>query len=370
MTEREAIAYLDYNATAPLLPEVKAAVTAHLDTYGNPSSVHGVGRKAREAVEQARDAVAAMVNAKPAQVIFTSGGTEANALALRGRANTAIFASAVEHTSVLAHVSAENILPVDQAGLIDLTVLEARLAKAPSPVMIAVMLANNETGAVQPIARVSEIARRYKAHVHCDAVQAPGKLAVDLQSLGVDSLSLSAHKLGGLKGTGALVLAPGIEVAALHVGGGQERRRRAGTENVLGIVAFGVAAQQERRLRDGAARVRELRDALEADIIAAAPRARIFAQDIERLANTTCVALPGVSSEIQLMRMDLAGVAVSAGSACSSGKVTPSHVLLAMGETESEAKCAIRISLGWATTAAETARFLEVWRGLASNAGA
>ena len=370
MADREPSVYLDYNATVPLLPDVKAAVAAHLDTYGNPSSVHAVGRKAREAVEQARDAVAAMAHAKPAQVIFTSGGTEANALALRGRANTAIFASAVEHPSVLAHVSPENIIPVDHAGIIDLAALEARLAIAPSPAMVAVMLANNETGAVQPIARVSEIARRYKAHVHCDAVQAPGKLAIDLKSLGVDSLSLSAHKLGGLKGTGALVLAPGVEVTALHVGGGQERRRRAGTENVLGIVAFGVAAQHEQNLRDDVARVRGLRDAMEADIVAAAPRARIFAQSVERLANTTCVALPGVSSEIQLMRMDLAGVAVSAGSACSSGKVTASHVLLAMGVTESEAKCAIRISLGWGTTAVETARFLEVWRGLASSAAA
>ena len=370
MADREPPAYLDYNATAPLLPDVKAAVAAHLDTYGNPSSVHGVGRQAREAIEQARDAVAAVVNAKPAQVIFTSGGTESNALALRGRANTVIYASAVEHPSVLAHVAADNIIPVDNAGIIDLAALEARLAKASSPVLIAVMLANNETGTVQPIARVTEIARRYKAHVHCDAVQAPGKLGIDLPSLGVDSLSLSAHKLGGLKGTGALVLAPGIEVTALHVGGGQERRRRAGTENVLGIVAFGVAAKHERRLRDDITRVRDLRDALEADIRRAAPRAHIFAQSTERLANTTCVSLPGVSSEIQLMRLDLAGVAVSAGSACSSGKVTPSHVLLAMGVAESEAKCAIRISLGWASTPAETARFLEVWRGLASGVAA
>ena len=370
MADRETPAYLDYNATAPLLPDVKAAVAAYLDTYGNPSSIHGVGRKAREAVEQARDAVAAMVNAKPAQVVFTSGGTEANALALRGRAVAVIYASAVEHPSVLAHVSAENMIPVDQSGLIDLAALEARLANAPSPALVAVMLANNETGAVQPIARVSEIARRYKAHVHCDAVQTPGKLAIDLQSLDVDSLSLSAHKLGGLKGTGALVLAPGVEVTALHVGGGQERRRRAGTENVLGIVAFGVAAQHERRLRDDTARVRGLRDALEADIRITAPRAHVFAQSVERLANTTCVALPGVSSEIQLMRMDLAGVAVGAGSACSSGKVTPSHVLLAMGVPESEAKCAIRVSLGWATTPAETARFIDVYRGLASGVAA
>ncbi len=217
---------------------------------------------------------------------------------------------------------------------------------------------------------MTEIARRYNAQVHCDAVQAPGKLAIDLQSLGADSLSLSAHKLGGLKGTGALILKPGIDVTALHVGGGQERRRRAGTENVLGIVAFGVAAQQERRLCHDAARVRALRDALEEDISSAAPRAHIFAQNAERLGNTTCVSLSGVTSEIQLMRLDLAGVAVSAGSACSSGKVAPSHVLLAMGVPESEAKCAIRVSLGWATTAAETARFVEVWRGLASSAAA
>lgn len=370
MADRDPPAYLDYNATAPLLPQVKAVVTAHLDTYGNPSSIHGIGRQARAAVEQSRDAVAAMVNAKPAQVIFTSGGTEANALALRGQPSAVIFASAVEHPSVLAHAPAENLIPVDGAGVIDLAALEACLARAPSPALIAVMLTNNETGAVQPIARVTEIARRYNARVHCDAVQAPGKIAVDLESLGVDSVSLSAHKLGGLKGAGALVLKPGLDVTALHVGGGQERRRRAGTENVLGIVAFGVAAQEERGLRTEVARVRELRDALEADIRRAAPRAQIFSQTVERLPNTTCVSLPGMSSEIQVMRLDLAGVGVSAGSACSSGKVAPSHVLLAMGVPESKAKCAIRVSLGWGTTAAETARFLEVWRTLASDAAA
>jgi len=367
MADRVQPAYLDYNATAPLLPEVRAAVSAHLDTYGNPSSIHGAGRQARAAVEQARDAVAAMVNAKSAQVIFTSGGTEANALALRGSARTLLFASAVEHPSVLAHIAVENVIPVDSGGMIDLAALEAGLAAAPAPALVAVMLANNETGVVQPIERLVEIARRHNAWVHCDAVQAPGKMSIDLEALGVDSLSLSAHKLGGLKGSGALVLRPGADVAALHVGGGQERRRRAGTENVLGIVGFGAAAAQEKRLRAAAAQTQGLRDELEATI-KQTPGAKIYGSDNPRLANTTCVSLRGVSSEIQLMRLDLAGIAVSAGAACSSGKVTPSHVLLAMGVPESEAKCAIRISLGWDTTPPETAHFLEVWRGLASSA--
>jgi cysteine desulfurase len=374
MSPNDPHTYLDYNAAAPVLPEVAAAVTADMHRYGNPSSVHAVGRRARAAVEQAREAVAALVNASIQQVIFTSGGTEANALALRGLASagncSAVLASAAEHPSVLEHVAPDNRIAVDANGMIDLLALERALQAHQTPVLIALMLVNNETGAVQPLAQAVDLARKYGARIHCDAVQAVGKIPVDMRALGVDSLSLSAHKFGGLKGAGALILRGGVDITADMLGGGQERRRRAGTENVLGIVGFGAAAGEVPRLLKDAARITRLRDTLEAAVTSSAPHAKIFAHGGARLGNTSCIALPGVSSETQVMRLDLAGVAVSAGSACSSGKIAPSHVLLAMGVDPAVAKSAIRVSLGWKTTENDIARFLEAWRPLATNAAA
>jgi len=365
--------YLDYNASTPVLPQVTDAVVRVLGQYGNPSSVHAAGRHARAAVEDAREAVAGMVNASPAHVIFTSGGTESNALALRGLAmggrRSAIVASGVEHPSVLAHAAPPDRIAVDADGVVDLNALEQALRLRPPPVLIALMFANNETGVLQPVAEVVTLARRYDAMVHCDAVQAPGKMPVDIQALGVDSLSLSAHKFGGLKGAGALVLRPGMDLAADIRGGGQERQRRAGTENVVGIVGFGAAAREARRLTGEAARITALRDALETGVQAVS-RTRIFAQNKPRLPNTSCIALAGVSSETQVMRLDLAGVAVSAGSACSSGKIAASHVLLAMGVAADEAKCAIRVSLGWDSRAEDVTQFLDAWRPLAASAAA
>ncbi len=369
MTETPS-AYLDANATTPVLPEVAAAVTAELARFGNPSSVHAAGRRARAAVEDAREAVAALVNARAQDVVFTSGGTEANALALRGMTSSEVIASAVEHASVLAHVRAANLIAVDGDGVIDLAALEKALAGKTAPVLVAVMLANNETGVVQPIAQVVALAQKYGAKVHCDAVQAPGKIAVDLHALGVDSVSLSAHKFGGLKGVGAFVLRPGLGLAADLPGGGQERRRRAGTENVPGIIGFGVAARAAAKLSEDAPRQAILRARLEDAVRAAAPRARVIGGGVTRLANTSCIVLPGVSSETQVMRLDLAGVAVSAGSACSSGKIAPSHVLLAMGVPPEEAKSAIRVSLGWNSTENDVERFLAAWRPLAAGAAA
>ena len=374
MAPTDQISYLDYNATAPVLPEVAEAVTAALQHYGNPSSVHAAGRRARAAVEEAREAVAAMVNASAQHVIFTSGGTEANALALRGLAKagncSAVLASAVEHPSVLSHVAEDHRIAVDSNGLIDLQALERALQAHQMPVLISLMLANNETGAVQPIAQAVDLARRYGARIHCDAVQAVGKIPVDMRALGVDSMSLSAHKFGGVKGAGALVLRGGVEITADMLGGGQERRRRAGTENVPGIIGFGAAARQVAGLLSDALRITRLRDELESEIKSHTPQARIFAQGVQRLGNTSCIGLAGVSSETQIMRLDLAGVAVSAGSACSSGKIAPSHVLLAMDVDLGEAKSAIRVSLGWGNTAKDIARFLEAWHPLASSAAA
>ena len=365
------LCYLDYNATAPVLPEVLSAVTADIACFGNPSSVHAAGRRARAVVEDAREAIAAMVNASVQHVVFTSGGTEANALAMRGLAGgcAAVLASAIEHPSVLAHVG-ENRIAVDHNGIIDLADLERQLSTGPSPALIAVMLANNETGIVQPVAQAAELARKYGARIHCDAVQAAGKIPIDMRALGVDSLSLSAHKFGGLKGAGALVIRAGVDLAADMLGGGQERRRRAGTENVPGIVGFGAAARAVTKLLANMPRIEGLRADMERFVSHSAPQARIFGKDVERLGNTMCVVLPGVSSETQVIRLDLAGVAVSAGSACSSGKIAPSHVLLAMGVDPAEAKSAIRVSLGWDTKPEDVMQFLKAWLPLASSAAA
>lgn len=369
MAPTDSTSYLDYNATTPVLPEAAQAVAASLSLYGNPSSVHAAGRRARAAVEEARDAVASAVNASTQHVVFTGSGTEANALALRGLSATAVVGTGIEHASVLAHLPDEHIA-VDANGVVDLAALERALSAHTAPALVTLMLANNETGVLQPVVQAVELARKYGALIHIDAVQALGKVPVDFRALGADSMSLSAHKIGGLKGVGALVLRPGVEIVADIPGGGQERRRRAGTENVSGIAAFGAAARMVPKLLSDMPRVTALRDGLEMQIHSAAPHAQIFGAAVARLGNTTCVALPGVTSETQVMRLDLAGVAVSAGSACSSGKIAPSHVLLAMGVDEGAAKTAIRVSLGWENTAQDVERFLKVWLPLAANAAA
>jgi cysteine desulfurase len=361
--------YLDYNATAPVRPEVAAAVAETLSTVGNPSSVHGFGRAARARLETAREQVAALVGARPAQVVFTSGGTEANNLSLAVTGRQRVLVSAIEHDSVLKAVAAESI-PVDRRGIVDLAALERLLATRPAPGVVAVMLANNETGVIQPVAEAARIAHACGALLHCDAVQAVGKIAVDFNALGVDMLTLSAHKLGGPAGTGALIVADHVQLTALQRGGGQERGRRAGTENLAGIVGFGVAAEIAAAELGAMARLAELRDDLEQRALAAVPGAVLFGRDAQRLANTSCLALPGVSSEVQVMALDLAGVAVSAGSACSSGKVQPSHVLRAMGANAATAGSAIRISLGWGSTAEDVDRFLEAWCTLAARSRA
>ncbi len=359
--------YLDYNATAPLRPEAAAALEAALRETGNPSSIHGFGRRARRRVEDAREAVAALVGGGPAGVIFTSGGSEANNLALTGLPAGRILVSEVEHDSVLRTAPEARRLPVDSQGRIDLDALGEALAEddgAAGPVLVSVMLANNETGVIQPVAEIAALARARGALVHCDAVQAAGRLEIDLEALGVAALSLSAHKLGGPQGAGALVLAEGISVAPLIRGGGQERRRRAGTENVPAIAGFGAAAAAVLDAPKPDPELAGLRDGLEARLRALAPELVIFGAEAPRLANTSCFALPGLSAETQLLALDLAGIAVSSGAACSSGKVEPSHVLGAMGVGAETAASAIRVSLGWATTAADLERFIEAWDGL------
>ncbi|MGH7123021.1 MAG: cysteine desulfurase family protein [Stellaceae bacterium] len=358
------LSYLDWNATAPLRAEAANAMADVLRLTGNPSSVHRWGREARQAVERARAAVAGLVGAAPAEVVFTSGGTEANRLALSGVSGRRILISAIEHDSVRDAIPDAAVIPVTPEGVVDIAALEALLAADPRPALVSIMLANNETGAIQPIADAAAIARKHDALFHCDAIQSAGKLPIDRRALGADLLSISGHKLGGPQGVGALVVRDGAELVPLQRGGGQERGRRAGTENVPGIVGFGVAAALAARESLPSPKIRELRDAAEAALTSVAPDARMFATAAPRLPNTLCIGMPGVPASTQVMALDLAGVMVSAGAACSSGKVRRSHVLSAMGASPEEAESAIRVSLGWSTTAAEIERLVDAWTAL------
>lgn len=361
----KATAYLDHNATSPLRPAAFEAMVEALRAGGNPSSVHGAGRKARAIVDKARREVAALAGAAPTEVVFTSGGTEANNLALSGAGRRRVLVSAIEHDSVRRAVPQAEILPVDGDGVLDLTALERALASSVDPALVSIMLANNETGVLQPIGEVVRLARAAGALVHCDAVQGAGKVAVDFHGLGVDYLSLSAHKLGGPSGVGALVIRSNAPLRQDRLGGGQESNRRAGTENVAGIAGFGAAALHAASGLDVAA----LRDRLEFALVQIAVDARIFGATAARIGNTTCISMPGVPAETQVMALDLAGVCISAGAACSSGKVQRSPVLEAMGVPAVEAACATRISLGWNSEAADIERLIAAWQDLYIRVG-
>ena len=360
--------YFDWNATAPLRAEARAAMLAALDSPGNASSVHGEGRSARQRLETARRQVAALVGAEAREVTFVSGATEANALALQPGIADRLFVSAVEHPSVLSggRFAPEQveILPVDGNGIVDLDGLARVLEKAERP-LVSVMLANNETGVIQPIAAIAAIVHAANGLLHVDAVQAAGRIPVDMRALGADLMSLSSHKLGGPQGAGALIVRAGLSVAPMIRGGGQERGVRAGTENVAAIAGFGAAAEAaSARLAVDAPRMAALRDRLEAGLRAATPDAVIFAAGVDRLPNTTLVALSGIKAETALIAFDLNGFALSSGSACSSGKVAASHVLAAMGVEPTLARAAIRISLGATTSESEVESLLIAWKKL------
>jgi cysteine desulfurase len=377
--------YLDWNASAPPREAARAAAVAALALVGNPSSVHAEGRAARHVVEQAREAVAALVNADPRNVIFTSGGTEANALALsphvqRGadtRVLMRLLVSAIEHPAVLAggrfEAAAVERIGVTAAGVIDLAALEQRLralAEANQPAMVSLMAANNETGVIQPVREAAAIVHRHGGLLHVDAVQAAGRMALDIAALEADLITLSAHKIGGIKGAGALIRRDeSLHLAApLIRGGGQERGSRAGTENVAAIAAFGAAAATvAANFAADVAHMAALQARLEAGIRAATPEAIIFGADAARLPNTTLAAMPGGKAETLVIGFDLEGVAVSAGAACSSGKVAPSHVLAAMGLAPELARAAVRISTGPSTTEADITKFLTVWQKLTKS---
>ncbi len=361
--------YLDHNATTPLRPQAAQAVMRAFAHVGNPSSVHSFGRAVRRVLEEAREQVAALVSARPADVIFTSGGTEANNLALRGCGRPRMLASAVEHPSVLEAADGIETVPVDANGIVDLDALAQILERDDRPAVVSVMLANNETGVIQPVSEAARIAHRGGALVHCDAVQAAGRLTLNMDALGVDMLTLSGHKLGGPKGVGALVARESISLRPIIRGGGQERGRRSGTENLSGIAGFGAAVLAAAEEIGTAPAMARLRDGLEDRIRRHVPAAHVVAAGTERLANTSCLALPNISAEAQIMALDLAGVAVSAGSACSSGKVKASHVLRAMGLTDEIAGCAIRVSLGAGNEQSDIDRFVAVYAEFAARAG-
>ncbi len=381
MAER---AYFDWNATAPLRAVAREAMVMALAMTGNASSVHAEGRAARQVIEKAREKVAALVGAEAKNVTFTSGATEANMLALtpaleiggRKALRDTLFLSAVEHPSVrsggrfAAGVVEE--LPVSGDGIVDLRALRSALARAERP-LVSVMLANNETGVIQPIAEIAEIVHTANGILHVDAVQGAGRIDCNISALGADLLSISAHKLGGPQGIGALVR-QGTVFGDIHIaspliaGGGQERGLRAGTENVAAIAGFGAAcAAAEVARQADAVRMASLRDTLETRLLAATPEAVIFGAKAPRLPNTTLVAVPGIKAETAIIAFDLSGIALSSGSACSSGRVQASHVLAGMGVEPELARGALRLSLGWSTSDADVENLLNAWNAVISS---
>jgi cysteine desulfurase len=370
--------YLDWNATTPLRREAREAMAAAWDLPGNPSSVHAEGRYARRLVEDARAGVAGAVGAIQRNVVFTSGGTEANALALTpglrrgpGLPVKRLVVSAIEHASVLAGgrfpADATSTVAVTNSGLLDLDHLRATLESGP-PALVSVMLANNETGALQPVKEAAEMVHAAGGLLHVDAIQAFGKIPFDINKMGADLMTLSGHKIGGPKGVGAVVLAEGVlGLEPLLRGGGQELGHRAGTENVAGIAGFGAAAKAAMSARDDdAIRLENLQKRLE-NGLRQTPGVIVFSDDAPRLPNTTLFTVPGLKAETAVIGFDLAGIAVSSGSACSSGKVQPSHVLKAMGFGPELAQGAVRLSLGWSTLSKDIDRCLEAWRKLAGT---
>jgi cysteine desulfurase len=370
--------YFDYNATTPLSAEVLDAISlAARDQFGNASSVHHFGQQAKAALDDARSAVAALLNADPSEIIFTSGGTESDNFAIRGAAEALepsgrrhLIASAIEHEAVLNTCKAlgrrgsrTTLIPLTASGIVAVDQVEALLTD--DTAVVSVMHANNEIGTIQPIAEIAAVAHRRGALVHTDAVQSVGKIPVDVRALGVDLLSLSAHKMNGPKGAGALWVRRGVALEPLAGGGGQEKRMRPGTENTAAIAGFGAAADVARRALaaegDGrAGGVGALRDRLEAGILRTVPGARALAASVPRLSNTSAVLFDGVSGEALMIALDLEGIAVSVGSACSSGTVSPSPALLALGLSRDESMRVVRFSLGPTNTEAEIAAVLDV----------
>ncbi|MDA8603203.1 cysteine desulfurase [Alphaproteobacteria bacterium] len=350
--------YFDHAATSPIRPDVIELMADVMGRVGNASSVHRAGRDARAVLERAREQVGMLVGARAQEIIFTGCGTEANNHVLSAHEHLPILVSAIEHDSVLSGSAGLETVPVLASGLIDLEALDRRLAQG-EPGLLSLMLVNNETGAIQPVAQAAKLAKQRGWLVHSDAVQAAGKMALAMGALGVDFLSLSAHKFGGPQGVGALVLRPGMDPKPLLQGGGQERRRRAGTENVAGIAGMGLAAELA---LDHPIKNDPFQTQIEASL---PPGAQVAAAVDRRVSTITCAVWPGKTAERMLMKFDLKGVALSSGSACSSGKVGASHVLTAMGFDTDQALSAIRFSTGWNTTQAEVHQLIDAIRSMA-----
>lgn len=355
--------YLDYNATAPMLPSVKDAMASLLGEPLNASSVHAGGRKAKKLLEDARRDIAQALGAFPNEVLFTASGSEANNMVLRAFKDRPLLVSAIEHASIAktGKLLGAAVIPVDENGVVQREALASQLAALGKPALVSIMLANNETGVIQPIAELSEIVHQHDGLLHVDAVQGLGKITVDWGLLKADMLTISSHKVGGPLGAAALLIRADLPIQPLITGGGQELGRRAGTEDIAAIHGFATAVKEVASCAD-AKRQLLLRKVLETSIRSAAPNARQYVFTAPQLPNTLMLAMPGVSAETQLMYFDLSGIAVSAGSACSSGRIEPSSVLLAMGVKSEEAATAIRISLGWGTTEEEIHNFVEIWK--------
>ncbi|MBW8309652.1 MAG: cysteine desulfurase [Candidatus Paracaedibacteraceae bacterium] len=353
--------YLDHNATTLLLPAAQTAVIEAMGQLGNASSVHSNGRSVRLLLEEARSQVADYFTVKPSQIVFTSGATEANNMILKGFSGR-IITSAIEHDSVLEANKAALRCQVDSEGRVDLNHLEELLKGSDQPTLVSIMTANNETGVIQPLADIVTIARQYGAKIHSDAVQGIGKLATNWANLKLDFISLSGHKIGALQGIGALVVNEHSPITPLLRGGGQERYYRSGTENTVGIVSLGAAIKAYTS-QDWSG-IERLRDQLETQLLQICPTVTIFGQKAPRLPNTSCFATPGIASNTQVMHFDLMGISVSAGSACSSGKVKISPVLQAMGVKEPTLGQSLRLSLGQSTTPQDSQKFIDTWRQL------
>lgn len=354
--------YLDYNATTPIRPEVISLMTEVMAEPGNASSVHSFGRKARKFIEDARQELAQVLDVGPQQIIFNSGATEGNATILKGFAGKRILVSASEHASVIESGVAVETIPITRDGVIDLAKFADQLRQGEAPALVSVMLVNNETGVIQPVAEIAKLAKAAGAIVHTDAVQALGRINFTREALGVDFITVSSHKLGGPQGVGALIMAPKAPLPKLLQGGGQERRQRAGTENVAGIAGFGRAiALATASLNDYQQRYAALRDRVETHLNKSGNHVVIHGRDAGRVANTTSFSVNGTTSETLLMAFDLERIALSSGSACSSGTVKPSHVLLAMGVDDALARASLRLSLGWKTTAQDIEDFIAAW---------
>lgn len=355
--------YLDWNATAQIRPEVISLVTQIMGEVGNASSVHDCGRRARKYVEDARAQIARLCSTKPEQVVFTSGATESINTVLSGFRNKRVLISAIEHPAVIAAAgtSAEKI-PVAPDGIVDMQAYEKMLNSGEPPALVSIMLVNSETGVIQPIAEMAKMAHDKGALFHTDAVQGAGRIDISLGALDADYISLSAHKMAGPQGVGAIIFREGLELPKFMLGGGQEKNCRAGTHNTAGIAGMGLAAEMAMAHMPHYAEIEKMRDAMENEIRSFTNKAVIYGANAPRIGNTCNIGLSGLPAQTQMMALDLDGICVSSGSACSSGAFKASHVLTAMGVNDEDAKCALRISMGYATTQADIDAFLESWK--------